>query len=158
MYSPEQAKSLTEFVEQGFEVEVDRYDESGNTWVVVFPTKDKLVAEVEALGYDADVVESQDQISLDQMLAFQSYYQSNWSDGAVSFTCNVAPGLDPKKVAATVAKWIGTCKGVTIMVDATRDQAPKQRITEAEFLKYGSLTLVEDGGSEDCAGGSCPVR
>jgi adenosylcobalamin-dependent ribonucleoside-triphosphate reductase len=152
-----QADTVLTAASQGFHVETDIYDQSGNTMVVTYPTKDKLVDEVVALGFDADLVESADEIPLDKMLAFQAMYQHHYADNAVSFTANVPEGLDPTEVAATIAQYLPVLKGTTVMVDGTRPQAPYERITEEQFLSY-EATRIEDGTDEDCATGACPVR
>ena len=159
--SAEERAKVEEFREQGFTVETCQYDASGNTAVVEFPTKDNLLEEVEALGYDkydaADLVKSADEISLDDLLAFQAMYQCDYADNAVSFTANVRPGLDAAEVAATIKKWLPTLKGTTIMVDGTRPQAPYERISEGQY-RMAKATLVSDGIDEECATGACPVR
>ncbi|USH44966.1 ribonucleotide reductase [Streptomyces phage GreenWeasel] len=157
MLRPEEVAQAREFMTQGFHVEKCVYDQSGNTLVVTIPTKDKLVAEVEAMGYPADIVESQDELSLDQLLAFQAMYQTEYADNAVSFTCNVPEGLDPEDVAETIRRWLPDLKGTTIMVDGTRPQAPYERITAEEFAA-SDVTSIEDSTDEDCATGACPVR
>jgi ribonucleoside-triphosphate reductase len=153
----DQAAQVDKFFGQGFAVDACVYDPSGNTMVVTFPTKDKLVAEVEAMGFDPELVESADELTLDQMLGFQAMYQTHYADNAVSYTCNVPEGLDVDDVMAVIQSWLPHLKGTTIMVDGTREQAPYERITEAEFEQY-ELTRVEDGTDEDCASGACPVR
>ncbi|MFJ5972873.1 hypothetical protein [Streptomyces sp. NPDC093060] len=81
---------------QGYEVEKCIYDQSGNTMVVTYPTKEKLVAEVEALGYDPAIVESADEVDLNAMLAFQAMYQTEYADNAVSFTAYFPEGTRPQ--------------------------------------------------------------
>jgi hypothetical protein len=153
----DQAAAVDRFFGQGYAVEACVYDPSGNTMVVTFPTKDKLVAEVEDMGYDADLVESADELTLDQMLCFQAMYQKRYADNAVSFTANVPEGLDVDETMAVIQSWLPHLKGTTIMVDGTREQAPYERITEAEFEQY-EQTRIEDSTDEDCASGACPVR
>ncbi|MEU8133206.1 ribonucleoside-triphosphate reductase, adenosylcobalamin-dependent [Streptodolium elevatio] len=152
-----QAKTVEEFAAQGYDVETCIYDQSGNTVVVTFPTKDKLVAEVEAMGYDPAIVESAAELSLDRMLAFQAMYQREYADNAVSFTANVPEGLDLEHTMEIVRRWLPALKGTTVMVDGTRAQAPYERITAEEFATY-ELTCVEDSTDGDCASGACPIR
>ncbi|WP_254397058.1 ribonucleoside-triphosphate reductase, adenosylcobalamin-dependent [Streptomyces sp. AC558_RSS880] len=154
---PDQAARVAAFEFEGYKVEPCVYDPSGNTLVVEFPTLDKLVAEVEARGYPADLVESADELSLDDMLAFQAMYQAEYADNAVSFTANVPEGLDLDETADVIEKWLPHLKGTTIMVDGTRPQAPYERITRDEFDAYESYR-VEDSTDEECSTGACPVR
>lgn len=157
MTDPEQAANVAKWEFEGYQVEPDVYDQSGNTYVVTFPTKDKLASEVECMGYPVGMVESADELSLDQLLAFQAMYQEAWADNAVSFTANVPEGLDLGETAGIIKKWLPKLKGTTVMVDGTREQAPYQRISEDEFAQY-ELTRVEDSTDEECSTGSCPVR
>ncbi|WND35482.1 hypothetical protein RI578_14790 [Streptomyces sp. BB1-1-1] len=90
---------------------------------MTIPTKDKLVAKIEALGVDPKIVRSQDTLSLDQLLAFQALYQNEYADNAVSFTANVPEGLNADEVAETIRRWLPDLKGTTIMVDGTRTVA-----------------------------------
>lgn len=158
MTDPAQAATVQEAVNAGHLVEKCIYDQSGNTMVVAYPTKEKLVAEVEALGYDPAIVESADEIRLDAMLAFQAMYQEEYADNAVSFTVNFPEGkLSLDEAADTIKRWLPDLKGTTLMPDGTREQAPYERITAEQFAEY-EVTSVEDSTDEDCATGACPVR
>lgn len=155
---PQQWEQVQGFERDGFKVEVDQYDTSGNTVVVEFPTKDNLVAEIESMGIDPAVVESADEIHIEDMLKFQAMYQRFYADNAVSFTVNVPEGeYEVDEVAAILAAYLPDLKGTTLMPDGTRPQAPYERITEAEYEAY-SVTAVSDGIDEDCASGACPIR
>ncbi|MFF3249767.1 ribonucleoside-triphosphate reductase, adenosylcobalamin-dependent [Actinacidiphila glaucinigra] len=158
MPDPAQAATVQGYMNQGFLVEKDVYDQSGNTMVVAFPTKEKLVAEVEELGYDPKTVESADEISLYDMLNFQAMYQTEYADNAVSFTVNFPEGqYTTEEAAGIIQAFLPELKGTTLMPDGTRPQAPYERITEAEFNSY-AVTSIEDSTDEDCATGACPVR
>jgi len=161
MTNPDERRQVEEFRAQGFDVEPDIYDQSGNTVVVSIPTKDNLLEEMESLGYSpeaaAALVQSADEIGLDDLLAFQAMYQEEYADNAVSFTANVPPGLDVKEVAEVIAHWLPQLKGTTIMVDGSRPQAPYERIT-AEQYEAATARLVGDGVDEECSKGYCPIR
>ncbi|MGW0861330.1 ribonucleoside-triphosphate reductase, adenosylcobalamin-dependent [Streptomyces sp. NPDC002611] len=158
MTDPAQVKTVNDAVLAGHLVEKCIYDQSGNTMVVAYPTKEKLVAEVEAMGYDPAIVESADEIPLDAMLAFQAMYQTEYADNAVSFTVNFPEGAYTVDEAAKIIRmWLPDLKGTTLMPDGTRAQAPYERISTEEFSQY-LVTTVEDSTDEDCATGACPVR
>ena len=158
MVDPAQVKTVEDAVLQGYEVEKCIYDQSGNTMVVTYPTKEKLVAEVEALGIDPSIVESADEVDLNAMLAFQAMYQTEYADNAVSFTVNFPEGkYEFDEAAAIIQSWLPVLKGTTLMPDGTRAQAPYERITAEEFAQY-AVTSVEDSTDEDCTTGACPVR
>jgi adenosylcobalamin-dependent ribonucleoside-triphosphate reductase len=158
MTDPAQVAMVQEAVNAGHLVEKCIYDQSGNTMVVAYPTKEKLVAEVEAMGYGPEVVESADEVSLYDMLNFQAMYQTEWADNAVSFTVNFPEGqYSTEEAADIIQSFLPELKGTTLMPDGTRAQAPYERITEEEFNTY-AVTSIEDSTDEDCATGACPVR
>ncbi|QYW07967.1 hypothetical protein SEA_TRISTE_48 [Streptomyces phage Triste] len=158
MPDPAQAKTVQDAMNAGHLVEQCIYDQSGNTMVVAYPTKEKLVAEVEAMGIAAHVVESADEIPLDAMLAFQAMYQTEYADNAVSFTVNFPEGqYDVDEAAEIIRGWLPDLKGTTLMPDGTRAQAPYERLTAEEFAQY-EVVSVEDSTDENCANGACPVR
>ncbi|MFE9868916.1 hypothetical protein ACFYPZ_40940 [Streptomyces sp. NPDC005506] len=158
MTDPAQVAMVQEAVNAGHLVEKCIYDQSGNTMVVAYPTKEKLVAEVEAMGYGPEIVESADEVSLYDMLNFQAMYQTEYADNAVSFTVNFPEGQYSTEEAAEIIKaFLPELKGTTLMPDETRAQAPYERITEEEFDTY-AVTSIEDSTDEDCATGACPVR
>jgi adenosylcobalamin-dependent ribonucleoside-triphosphate reductase len=158
MTNPAQVAMVQEAVNAGHLVEKCIYDQSGNTMVVAYPTKEKLVAEVEAMGYDPAIVESADEIDLNAMLAFQAMYQEEYADNAVSFTVNFPEGkYSLEEAARIIASWLPDLKGTTLMPDGTREQAPYERLTAEQFAEY-EVTSIEDSTDEDCASGACPVR
>ncbi|MEU9605488.1 ribonucleoside-triphosphate reductase, adenosylcobalamin-dependent [Streptomyces sp. NPDC048057] len=158
MTDPAQAATVAKAEFDGFKVEPCIYDQSGNTYVVAYPTKEKLVAEVEAMGYDPGIVEAADEIDLDRMLALQAMYQGEYADNAVSFTANFPEGkYTVEEAAGIIAGWLPDLKGTTLMPDGTREQAPYERLTAEEFAEYG-VTSVEDSTDEECSTGACPVR
>jgi adenosylcobalamin-dependent ribonucleoside-triphosphate reductase len=158
MTDPAQVATVQEAVNAGHLVEEDVYDQSGNTMVVAYPTKEKLVAEVESMGYDPAIVESADEIDLNAMLAFQAMYQKHYADNAVSFTVNFPEGKYTVDEAADIIEsWLPELKGTTLMPDGTREQAPYERLTAEQFAEY-EVTSVEDSTDEECSTGACPVR
>ncbi|WP_327424309.1 ribonucleoside-triphosphate reductase, adenosylcobalamin-dependent [Streptomyces sp. NBC_01230] len=158
MTDPAQVAMVQEAVNAGHLVEKCIYDQSGNTMVVAYPTKEKLVAEVEAMGYGPEVVESADEVSLYDMLNFQAMYQTEYADNAVSFTVNFPEGkYSTEEAAGIIQAFLPELKGTTLMPDGTRAQAPYERLTAEQFAEY-EVTSVEDGIDEDCATGACPVR
>lgn len=155
---PAQRETVLQAWSDGFHVEEDIYDSSGNTMVVTYPTKDKLVAEVEELGLDPAIVESADELTVREMLSFQEMYQTHYADNAISMTVNVEPGkVTVEQLAHELSLFLPGLKGTTVMVDGTRPQAPYSRITQAEYEQYEAVR-VEDGTDEDCQTGACPVR
>lgn len=149
---------VQEYMNQGFKVEVDVYDESGMTMVVVFPTENTLVAEIRALGLPEDLVESQEQISVEDMLEFQAFYQEVWADNAVSYTVNVPEGtVTPDELDVILRKYLPKLKGTTIMVDASREQAPYTRISQEQYA-VADAKRQADAVDLECATGACPIK
>lgn len=152
------ADQIKKYADEGYTIEDAKFE--ANTKIVVTVVKEKLVQEVEDLGLDADViVESQDEVSLEDMLAFQEMYQVNYVDNAVSYTANVPENAySVEKAMEIIKKFLPTLKGTTIMVDGTREQAPYTRLTKAEYEALTGPKTIEDSTDEDCATGACPIR
>jgi adenosylcobalamin-dependent ribonucleoside-triphosphate reductase len=158
LVDPVQAERVNAFFAQGYNVEEDVYDKSGNTVVVEFPTKEKLVEEVENMGLPAELVEAADEIDFADMLAFQAMYQKDYADNAVSFTVNVLPGqLDQDQAEETLARFLPVLKGTTVFPDLTRPQSPYERITAEEYEEAAAKS-VDASYDEACASGACPVK
>lgn len=152
-----QFSTVMEAMSKGFAVEDDVYDQSGMTKVVVYPTQDILLSEVRKAGVDDSVVQSADELGVDDMLRVQAAYQKYYADNAVSYTVNVPEGaLSEAELAAALAFYLPDLKGTTIMVDSSRPQAPYTRITQGQY-EAAVATTIEDGTSE-CATGACPVK
>ncbi|AFU20674.1 ribonucleotide reductase [Mycobacterium phage Goose] len=149
---------IEELAAQGYEVEKDLYAQ--NTMVVTIPTKDTLVQEVvDRYGRDAeDLVESADDLTLNELLAFQALYQQLWADNAVSFTANVDPETyTAADVRQELRRFGGLIKGSTIFPESSMPQAPYERITKAQY-EAATAVAVADGVDEECANGACPIR
>lgn len=158
MRDDSQFQTVMEAMNKGFTVEDDVYDASGMTKVVVYPTEDILLSQVRSLGFDDSVVQSADELSVHDMLKVQRCYQVHWADNAVSYTVNIPEGkVTEAELRATLACYLGDLKGTTIMVDASRPQAPYTRISREQY-ESSTATAVEDSTDESCASGACPVR
>jgi ribonucleoside-triphosphate reductase len=153
----DQAEQLAQFKAQGYYVEAD--EQAPNTVIVEFPTVDPLVAEVEALGWPAEIVESQDEISPEDMLRVQAMVQELYADNAVSFTVNVPKdSITPEALAELMTAYLPRLKGTTLMVDESRAQAPYERLTREQFEALSGPVTVADSIDEECASGACPIR
>lgn len=157
-------EALEKLLAEGYSVEDDLY--APNTGVVAIPTKDSLLEAVEAIWgarRAEGIVQSADELSLEEMLSFQAMYQELWADNAVSFTANISRSLEGEPVFAAVEvgeqirKFGGLLKGATIFPEASMPQAPYERITKAEY-EAAVVKDVSDGVDEECASGACPIR
>lgn len=151
-------EALQALVDEGYEVEDDLF--APNTAVVSIPTKDTLVqAVVDLYGRDGEeIVESADDLTLTELLAFQALYQTCWADNAVSFTANVDPdAYTATDVANTLKRFAGLIKGSTIFPEASFEQAPYERITKQQY-ESAAAKAVADGVDENCASGACPIK
>jgi ribonucleoside-triphosphate reductase len=156
MGDPDQMQQVDDLEALGYHVEEDV--SAPNTLVVTMPTKDTLVQAVVDRGWDEDIVEAADDLTLNELLAFQAMYQTCWADNAVSFTANVDPDkYTAADVAEQLVKFGGLLKGATIFPEASFVQAPYTRITKEEYEAAEAKT-IEDSVDLDCATGACPVR
>jgi ribonucleoside-triphosphate reductase (thioredoxin) len=151
-------EKIQEYIDLGYDVEDSVY--SVNTKVVKTIVKELLVQQVEDLGYDADeIVESQDELSLEEMLSFQEMYQTNFVDNSISYTANIPEGkYTVEELAAIIKPFLTKLKGTTIMVDGTRPQAPYERLTKEQYLSLTGPKTIEDSVDPDCSTGACPIR
>ena len=150
--------ALDELLMQGYDVEDDLF--APNTAVVTIPTKDTLVELVTDIYGESgeQYVEAANDLSLDEMIAFQAMYQTCWADNAVSFTANVNPdAYTAKQVADVLIEYSGEIKGATIFPEASFPQAPYERITKQQYLD-AAVHEISDGVDEECASGACPIR
>ncbi|OHT67806.1 ribonucleoside-triphosphate reductase, adenosylcobalamin-dependent [Mycobacteroides chelonae] len=156
---PDQVATVDKFRAEGYEVNNCIY--SPESWVVTFPTKDSLLAAVEAIyGQERaeELVQSPDELSLNEMLAFQSVYQACWADNAVSFTANVNPdAYTAADVSDQLKTFAGRIKGSTIFPESSMAQAPYERISKEEY-ESSQAKSVADGVDEECSNGACPIR
>ena len=154
---PEERKMIDDYKAQGYKVEPDLY--AANTMVVEIPTKEKLVDEVTALGYPEKIVESADEIDLQELLAVQAVVQEVWADNAISMTANInATEYSVENLANTITDFGPLVKGMTIMPRGdVRPQAPYEAISKEEY-EAASAKQVSDSIDESCATGACPIK
>ena len=154
----DQRATVADYLARGYHVEPCKY--APDTTVVAIPTKDSLLADVEALYGDRaeEIVESAADVSLRDMLAFQAMYQSEWADNAVSYTVNVDPGkYTVEELAGELLRYGSHLKGATVFPEMSREQSPYERLTRDEYEQYAT-TEVADSLDEACASGACPIR
>lgn len=156
---PDQMATVERYREQGFTVVNDIY--AANTAVVEIPTQDMLVEQVDRIygtGSGDVLVESADELTLEQLLEFQALYQRYWADNAVSFTANFSPEkYTAQDIAATIRRFGGRIKGSTIFPEASMPLSPMERITKQEYEQY-TARQIADGVDEECASGACPIK
>src|SRR5690606_15831648 len=97
------------------------------TTVVSIPTKDSLLAEVEKVYGPAaeQIVESAADLTLEDMLRFQAFYQEHWADNAVSYTAIVDPEkYEVSELMETLIRFGGVRKDARIFAEMGRPQGP----------------------------------
>ena len=140
-----------------YAIEDDLY--SPGSLVAVIPVKDLLYSTIEdKLGTEeaTRLVEAADEISLGDYLGVQCMYQTNYADNAVSATINVpADAYSQDDIRESLLNSLPNLKGVTIMVDGSRPQAPYERMSAEEY-RQGGATII-DSAPSTCRGGVCLV-
>lgn len=157
---PEQMATVQKYQDMGYGVEPDMY--APQTTVVSFPTKDSLLLQVEELYGVAkadEIVQSAEDLSLGDMLAFQRMYQKYWADNAVSYTVNIDPNkYDVDQVAYAIGAFGPELKGATVFPEMSMPQSPYERISKADYELYEDWQQqVADGVDEACVNG-CPIK
>ena len=86
---------------------------------------------MEAAGL-ADIVESADELTLEQLLSVQAMVRQEFADNAVSFTADVDPAkYSPQDMADTSWHFANKLKGFTVFPE--RDSWPYERITRQDY-------------------------
>ncbi len=156
---PRQRETLADYEARKYQVEPCRY--AADTAVVTIPTEDRLVAELRERGLSPSLVEDASDLTIREHLSWVRLYQENYADGGVSYTVNWDPtGGEVEELADYLKCFLPDLKGLTLMPDGSREQAPYERITSFEYEKmtwYG-CGAVESSVSEECVTGACPVR
>lgn len=154
---PEEVEQFNKLVAEGYEWE-EALNEP-NTRIVVIPTKEKLVEEVEALGMDPSIIESANEISLWDMLEVQKMLQQVWADNGVSYTVNIDPEkYSPDELSSALKEFLPELKGTTVFPEISRPQSPYERITKEEYEALTGPKAVADSVDEECTSGACPIR
>jgi len=129
---------------------------TANTTVVATPVRASILDD-----YPAELIESVDEIDIDDLLGTQAFFQEFWSDNAVSFTCNVDPDLNPHELEQALIQWMPRLKGSTIFPDKSRPQSPFERIPDGVYEIIGEVMGAHDEvgqAIEECSTGACPIR
>lgn len=135
----------------GVELETDMY--AANSVVAVFPSEDPALSRP---GLNPALIQQADELAPHQLIAVLSFVQRVYANNAVSFTANIPAGMPAEALYGTIANYLPGLKGVTVMADESRPQAPYTRVTEDD---YRAAVYHEVGQSElDCATGACPIR
>lgn len=150
---PELAKKKAE----GYPTYPDK--DAKNTEIVEYWFESALVSLVKSRGLDPDMLlESQDEISLEDSLEVQAMVQDIYANNSISYTINLAEDKLPSvpELSAAIMKRHGRLKGTTVFVDRSRVNAPFQKITKEQFEAYtGPKEVMQI--EEVCIGG-CPVK
>lgn len=131
---------------------------SDNTAVVEFVCRDQIFDLIpEADHY---LIESADELDLDQMLTLLAFVQENYADNAVSFTANIdAEMYTSGSLAATLRDFGPRLKGCTVMPDGSRPQAPFERLSKVQFrARLTEVKAASAPSSDGCVAGACPIR
>lgn len=142
---------------EGYKTFVD--PDARNTEIVEYWCEDPLVAIVRSKGLDPDeLIESQDEIELEDSLGTQAMFQSVYADNAISFTINMPEEKMPTEdeMEKSIIEALPFLKGTTFFPEKSRKNAPYQKLTAEEWDAYQGrkeTIQVED----ECKNG-CPIR
>ena len=141
--------------DQGRHVEPCRY--TPNTEVVSYVCRDSIVDH-----YPEHLIEQVDEIDPADLLATQRWVQENYADNAVSFTMNVPAVMSAagrQSFEQALRRTLPFLKGTTVFPDASRPQAPYERLGRNTFdLMEATATTEVSQALDECSAGACPVR
>lgn len=123
---------------------------SDNTAVVSFVCRDQIFDLIPPEKHH--LIQSADELGVADHLAVLELVQNSYADNAVSYTANVPPDLSPASLYNALQLFGPFLKGVTIMPDGTRPQAPFER------LSAPAPEARTDASFDECSTGACPVR
>lgn len=156
---PRQVETVERYRADGHNVVDDIY--ADNTVVVEIPTEDIVYNKVANLYGEQkadEIVQSPEELTLEDMLSVQEMYQRFWADNAVSYTANIdANKYTTDLLRQTILDFIWELKGFTVFPEMSMPLSPYERISKAQYDDYTNGT-VEDSVDEECASGACPVR
>lgn len=158
------APELAELRAKGVHIE-QCYYQPDSTVVASFYCKDQLLEEMEELGMDAELVEDQFDLHMNDCLAIQAMAQREFVDNSISYTVNIEPQNSEeavenqrKELYHTVMRYLPELKGTTIIVGAgDRPQPPYTRITKEDYESYTGPKFTAQGEIA-CQNNTCPVK
>lgn len=142
---------------EGYHVYPD--PDARNTSIVEYWCEDPLVARVRNNGLDpAELIEAQDDITLDTSLKVQTMLQTHWADNGISFTINMPVDKMPseEEMEAAFVSAMPFIKGTTFFPDKSRKNAPFERLSKATFDAWTGQKEISS--VEDLCKGGCPVK
>lgn len=136
-----------------------RDDDARNTEIVEYWCEDPLMETLRVKGLNPDeLIESQDEIALEDSLQTQAMFQDCYADNAISFTINMPEEKMPteEEMERLFFEVLPSIKGTTFFPEKSRKNAPYQKLTKEEWDAYTGrkeVVQVED----ECKNG-CPIR
>jgi len=145
-------KTLLDRLEkEGHEIEDSVY--VPNTKCVIYYCKASILDS----DVDRELVESADDLTVEDMLSVQKTIQQIYADNSVSFTLNVdTEEISVKNLERTIIAFGPDIKGTTVMPKiSNRQQMPYEKITEEE---YNNAKIKSIGvGESECKNGVCSL-
>lgn len=149
---------LNVFKASGYRVVTDIY--AANTSVVEFVVRDAILDR-----YSPGLIEQADELSpaqfFDLLAAVQRSFCGLGDGNAISATAQIPPDTDPDDLIEAMQRHLGFLKGLTVFPRVSRDLAPYEPLTEAEYLERSvgmPVAMVGDSNNGECVGASCPIR
>ena len=142
----------------GYNVVPDIY--AAHTSIVEFVVRDQILDR-----YPAELIEQSDELSaaqfFDLIATIQRHFCSPGDGNAISATAQIAPDTDPSELVAAIRPHLRHLKGMTVFPKVSRELAPYEPLTEAEYLERlaaGHVAAIGDSNDGECLGGACPIR
>jgi ribonucleotide reductase alpha subunit len=134
-------------------------EDANNTEIVEYWCEDPIMELLRVKGLDPDeLIESQDEVRLEDSLRTQAMLQDCYADNAISFTINMPEDKMPseEEMERLFIEALPFIKGTTFFPEKSRKNAPYQKLSKEEWDAYTGrkeVVQVED----ECKGG-CPIR
>ncbi|MBS3762259.1 MAG: ribonucleoside-triphosphate reductase, adenosylcobalamin-dependent [Planctomycetes bacterium] len=151
LLDPEKRKTVEQLEGVGFNVIRDGAREK-DTAIVEFPLAAPDLKEI-----DEDLIETAEDMSIEQMMEVQATLQDLWADNSISVTINFDQDkIDEERIKCALLSYGPRLKGVTLFPKVSNmEYAPIQPINKEEFMGYPEHLRQEANSAGECATGSC---
>ncbi len=123
-----------------------------DTAIVEFPLKAPDLSEI-----DESMVETVDDISIEQMMEVQAALQDVWADNSISVTISFDQDeVGKERIESALKAYVPRLKGVTLFPEVSNiDLSPIEGISKEEFMEYPEHLRQEANAAGECVTGSC---
>lgn len=147
----EKMEKVEKFRRAGFNV-IDDIQREKDTVIVEFPLSAPDLSDI-----DDDLIETNSDISIEEMMAVQAALQETWADNSISVTVQFdQDSISEDRIKRALLAYGPRLKGVTMFPEFSNlENAPMEEISREEFMEYPEYLRQEANAAGECVTGSC---